>query len=154
MFPQTQGDTQNLLRAFLSEIIGTTLQICGVSGTLTPEGVPVIDATLLADNTEVLASFFTLMSQLLRKTPLYVSGCSSPLSSLFYCGIVGLTRPESQTFKAATQYLVHFVTQSRDNPELVAVVQSQGQLLVNQALRCIGKTPVVVYFNFCSDVIS
>ena len=138
MFSQSQGKTMNLIHAFLSEIIATTLQVCGFSGTLMNECVPAIDMAQLADSTEILASFLALLGQLMRKYPRLLAATSYPMSSLFYCGIVGLTRPESPTFKSAVQYLVHFITYSRDNADLVAIVQNQGQLLVNQLLRCIG----------------
>lgn len=143
MFSQTPGDAQQLVRAFLSEIIGTTLQVCGIDcSTGSLEGVPPVDVGRLAENNEVLASFLGLLTQIIRKNPKLLNGSAYPLSSLFYCGIVGLTRPESPVLKAATQYLVHFITQSRENPELVSVVQNQGPLLVAQLLSCIGKTTV------------
>jgi hypothetical protein len=140
IFSQTSSDAQQLISAFLSEIIGTTLQVCGVDcNTSTLDGVPSIDVTRLADNNEVLGSFLGLLTQIIRKNPKLLIGSSCPLPSLFYCGIAGLTRPESPVLKAATQFLVHFITQSRENPELVSVVQNQGLLLVAQLLSCIGK---------------
>ena len=144
MFGQTSGDPQELIRAFLSEIIGTTLQVCGIDcATGTLEAVPSVDVSRLAENNEVLASFLGLLTQIIRKSPKLLSGSAYPLPSLFYCGIVGLTRPESPVLKASTQFLVHFITQSRENPELVSVVQNQGLLLVTQLLSCIGMhTPV------------
>lgn len=139
MFSQTPGETQQLIRAFLSEIIATTLQVCGIDCTTeTADGVPSIDSARLAENNEVLASFLGLLTQIIRKSPKLLSGSAYPLPSLFYCGIVALTRPESPVLKAATQYLVHFITQSRENSELVSVVQHQGPLLVAQLLSCIG----------------
>lgn len=148
MFSQTSGDPQQLVRAFLSEIIGTTLQVCGVDCAGTLEGVPSVDVSRLAENNEVLASFLGLLTQIIRKSPKLLSGSAYPLSSLFYCGIVGLTRPESPVLKASTQYLVHFITQSRENPELVSVVQNQGPLLVAQLLSCIGMSAVIYFASF------
>ena len=143
MFSQTQGEASNLVRAFLSEMIKTTLQVCGLVadfGTDTTPFIPVVDLRRLAENTEVVASFLSLLAQLIRKNPQLLCGSGYPLRSLFYCGIVGLTRPEAPTLKAATQFLVHFISQSREYHELVCVVQNQGHLLVNQLLNCIGKS--------------
>lgn len=145
----TSGNTQQLIRAFLSEIIGTTLQVCGVNpGSLSPEGVPSVDVARLAENHDVLASFLGLLSQIIRKNPQLLNGSAYPLSSLFYCGILGLTRPESPTMKASTQFLVQFITQSREYPELVVVVQNQGLQLVSQLLSCIGTTFKIFSFQF------
>lgn len=156
MFSQTTGEAQQLIRAFLSEIIGTTLQICGIDcATTTQEGVPAVDVGRLADNNEVLASFLGLLTQLIRKGPKLLGGSAYPLPALFYSGIIGLTRPEAPVFKASTQYLVHFITQSRENPELVSVVQNQGQLLVNQLLSCVGMNKLsffVLYFLVPSSI--
>lgn len=154
IFSQVSGDAQQLIRAFLSEIIGTTLQVCGVDySTLTLDGVPSVDVNRLADNNEVLGSFLGLLTQIIRKNPKLLIGSSYPLSSLFYCGIVGLTRPESPVLKAATQFLVHFITQSRENPELVSVVQNQGHLLVAQLLSCIGGESPRALVEHTADVI-
>lgn len=144
MFGQTTGDAQQLIRAFLSEIISTTLRVCGINcAATTADGMPVVDVNRLAENNEVLAGFLGLLTQITRKNPQLLVGSACPLSSLFYCGILGLTRSELPVFKAATQYLVHFITQSRENTDLVAVVQNQGLVLVNQLLSCIGIFPFV-----------
>lgn len=142
---QTSSDnTQQLIRAFLSEIIGTTLQVCGIDpAARSVDGVPTVDIARLAENHDVLASFLNLLSQIIRKNPQLLSGSAYPLAALFYCGIIGLTRPESPTLKASTQYLVHFITQSREHSELVAVVQNQGLLLVTQLLSCIGHSRAI-----------
>lgn len=115
--------------------------MCGVGPSASTDGVPAVDAALLSENTDVLAAFLTLLAQLLRKSPHFLSdsaSVSAPLATLFYCGIAGLSRPESPTLKAATQYLVQFIVQSREQPQLVTAVESHGQLLVNQLLKCIG----------------
>lgn len=139
MFAQAQGEVNTLICAFLSEIISTTLKTCGLVVGVSVDGIPVVDVIRFADNTEVLASFLGLLAQLIRKNPHLLIGSAYPLTSLFYCGIVGLTRPESPTLKAAVQFLVQFITHSRENPEMVSIVQNQGHLLVPQLLSCIGK---------------
>lgn len=138
MFAQAQGEVNTLICAFLSEIISTTLKTCGLVVGVSVDGIPVVDVIRFADNTEVLASFLGLLAQLIRKNPHLLIGSAYPLTSLFYCGIVGLTRPESPTLKAAVQFLVQFITHSRENPEMVSIVQNQGHLLVPQLLSCIG----------------
>ena len=169
MYSQATGEVNNLIRAFLSEIIGTTLnvirlirlffphldinyifnflmihwlvsQVCGIESKsdLSTDHIPSVDVARLAENNDVLASFLSLLTQIIRKNPNLFSGPNNPIASLFYCGIVGLTRPESQTFKAATHFLVHFISQSRESPELVVVVQNQGLILITQLLCCIG----------------
>lgn len=139
MFSQTTGEAEQLIQAFLCEVIGTTLQVCGVNPSSgSAEGIPSVDVNRLAENNEVLTSFLSLLTQILRKSPKLLTGSSYPVSALFYCGIIGLSRPESPAMKASTQYLVHFITQSRETPELVSVVQNQGQILVSQLLSCIG----------------
>ena len=150
----SSATTQQLIRAFLSEIIGTTLAVCGVDLASSSAGVPQVDVARLAENHDVLASFLNLLSQIIRKNPqLLLSGSAYPLASLFYCGIIGLTRPESSTLKASTQYLVHVITQSRESPELVAVVQNQGLLLVSQLLSCIGGESPRALVEHTADVI-
>jgi len=174
MYSQATGEVNQLIRIFLSEIIGTTLnvirfidffsplhiswihwlafQVCGIESTpdFSTDRIPSVDVARLAENNDVLASFLSLLTQIIRKNPNLLSGPTYPIASLYYCGIVGLTRPESQTFKAATHFLVHFINTSRESPELVVVVQNQGLILISQLLCCIGKT--LVYLSIILKV--
>ena len=93
MFSQSQGETHSLMHAFLSEIIGTTLQVCGFIVPSSSAGMPVVHMTMLAENTWVLSSFLGLLSQLIRKSPQILRESTYPGPSLFYCKILALTRP-------------------------------------------------------------
>lgn len=47
--------------------------------------------------------------------------------------------PELPTVKAATAFLVNFITQSRDLPTLASVVNVCGEQLVHKVVSLIGK---------------
>jgi len=49
-----------------------------------------------------------------------------------------LSLPEAPAVKSATSFLVTFVSQSRELPQLLIVVQACGEVLVQRLLRCIG----------------
>lgn len=59
-------------------------------------------------------------------------------------GVASLTLPESGTMKAAGTMLCTYISQSRDHPALVVVVQTNGEHLVHTVLRCIGELVVIV----------
>jgi hypothetical protein len=57
----------------------------------------------------------------------------------YFAGTMTLCLPEAPAVKAATSFLVNFVSQSRELPQLLTVVQACGEQLVQRLLQCIGK---------------
>jgi hypothetical protein len=58
----------------------------------------------------------------------------------YFTGTMTLSLPEAPAVKAATSFLVNFVSQSRELPQLLTVVQACGEELVQRLLHCIGKS--------------
>lgn len=59
-------------------------------------------------------------------------------TSTYFTGTMTLSLPEAPAVKAATSFLVNFVSQSRELPQLLTVVQACGEELVQRLLQCIG----------------
>jgi hypothetical protein len=57
----------------------------------------------------------------------------------YFTGTMTLSLPEAPAVKAATSFLVNFVSQSRELAQLLTVVQTCGEDLVQRLLQCIGK---------------
>lgn len=119
-----------LMESLLRELCTITILACSSNST---------PGTSLSDHAELLEAFFNLLAQILKKTPqLFVSGEGIDLTALFQCGIMTLSLPEAPAVKSATSFLVTFVSQSRELPQLLIVVQACGEVLVQRLLRCIG----------------
>jgi hypothetical protein len=58
---------------------------------------------------------------------------------IYFTGTMTLSLPEAPAVKAATSFLVNFVSQSRELAQLLTVVQAYGEELVQRLLRCISK---------------
>jgi hypothetical protein len=68
-----------LMESLLRELCAVTILACSGSSS-TPE-------TSLSDHAELLEAFFSLLAQILKKTPqLFVSGEGIDLTALFQCG--------------------------------------------------------------------
>lgn len=57
--------------------------------------------------------------------------------------ITALGQPELPTVKAASVFLTNVVSQSREQPKLLAAVQATGEQLVHRVLRSIGQFDII-----------
>lgn len=64
---------------------------------------------------------------------------------IYFIAVLCLIIPEMQAVKAISSYLVHFIAQSRDTPQ-VTVVQTYGESLVLRLLLNLGKCNIKKLF--------
>ncbi|XP_069674561.1 importin-13 isoform X2 [Periplaneta americana] len=135
-----------LMESLLREVCSVTIMAC--SGNSNNPG------SSLSDHADLLEAFFNLLAQILKKNPqLFVSGDGIDLAALFHCGTVTLSLPEAPAVKAATSFLVNFVSQSRELAQLLTVVQACGEELVQRLLRCIGGESPRSAMEHLSDIL-
>ncbi|XP_068084761.1 importin-13 [Anabrus simplex] len=95
--------------------------------------------TNISEHSDVVEGFFNLMAQVLKKNPqLFANFEGEDMAALFQYGTLTLSIPEVPALKAASSFLVNLISQSRDIPVLLNVVQAGGDVLVHRLLRCVG----------------
>lgn len=135
-----------LMESLLRELCSITLMAC-IGSSDAPGGG-------LSDHADLLEAFFNLLAQILKRNPqLFVSGEGVDLAALFQCGTVTLSLPEAPAVKAATSFLVNFVSQSREIAQLLTVVQGCGEELVQRLLQCIGGESPRSVLEHLSDIL-
>ncbi|XP_021934017.1 importin-13 isoform X2 [Zootermopsis nevadensis] len=140
------GSQLPLMKSLLKEVCSVTLMTC--SGNSNTPG------SSLSDHADILATFFCLLAQILKKNPqLFVDSEEIDLAALFQCGTLTLSLPEASAVNAATSFLVNFVSLSREVVQLLTVVQTCGEELVQRLLRCIGGESPRLVMEHLSDLL-
>merc|ERR1719510_2212527 len=117
---------QPLLRSFLKQLVERTLK------EMQSTGNP-------SDFADLIASFFQVLSQILKKSPgLLASDNGIDLSQVFQCGCGCLGFPENGPVKYACSFLANLVNVSRDHPPLNMLVNRHGETLFMNTMQCIG----------------
>lgn len=112
-----------ILRITFQHMMDTTLTLFG-------QGI--------AEHTDIIQAFLQLLSQVLKKNASFMLNGDLDLDTLFQCGIVALSLQETPVVKAASSFIVNFITQSKESQVMTNIVTSHGERLVEQILRCIG----------------
>jgi len=113
-----------------------------------------------SDFSDLIASFFNIMSQVIKKSPGLMAnagstttGQSVDLVGLFSaaCGCLGL--PENGPVKYSAQFLNHFIGISRDSPNLSAIVNQHGSRLFQTTMACIGGESARSFTDYYVDIL-
>uniref|UniRef100_A0A0A9XGA6 Importin-13 n=3 Tax=Lygus hesperus TaxID=30085 RepID=A0A0A9XGA6_LYGHE len=94
-------------------------------------------STQASESGEVLQAYFQLTGAIAKRNLPLIPLAVDP-GQLFNLGVASLTLSESGTVKSAGTMLCTLISQSRDHPALVIIVQTHGEHLVHTLLRCIG----------------
>nr|XP_006824899.1 PREDICTED: importin-13-like [Saccoglossus kowalevskii] len=105
------------------------------------------------EHTDVIESYMSLISQLLRKCP-HVVVCEdcNPLP-IYQIGLVGLTLPETITVKSTAIFFCDFINQSSKFPLLAQIVTDYGQNLVEIILKAIGGASPRQVMDHMADIL-
>uniref|UniRef100_A0A1B6C273 Importin-13 n=1 Tax=Clastoptera arizonana TaxID=38151 RepID=A0A1B6C273_9HEMI len=121
LFGKNDSIHQSLIRSLLTVVIQTTLSLS------------------LNEHTDIVESFTQLCAQLIKKNAeLLISTEGIELAQLFNFATAALGKTEAPIVRSAVSFLSNFITQSREVPALLTVVQNGGEELVHKMLRCIG----------------
>ena len=122
------GNDQNmqpLLRSFLKQLVDRTMK--EIQSTGNP-----------SDFADLIASFFQVLSQILKKCPTLLCSEDIDLSQVFQCACGCLGFPENGPVKYACSFLANMVNVSRDYPPLNMIVNRHGETLFMNTMQCIG----------------
>ncbi|KAJ9589083.1 hypothetical protein L9F63_017628 [Diploptera punctata] len=130
-----------LMESLLRELCSVTIMACSGNN------------SNLSEHADLLEAFFNLLAQILKKNPQLFVSEGIDLTALFRCGTVTLGLPEAPAVKAATSFLVNFISQSRELAQLLTVVQTCGDELVQRLLRCIGGESPRSALEYLSEIL-
>lgn len=115
----------NLMKSFLKHICVRTIKEMNATGNP-------------SDFADLIATFFQVLSQILKKAPLLLADNDIDLVQLFQCGCGCLGFPESAPVKYACTFLAHFISVSREVPPLNNIINHHGESLFMNTMRCLG----------------
>ncbi|QQP40759.1 Uncharacterized protein FKW44_014912 [Caligus rogercresseyi] len=100
----------------------------------------------LSDHTEVVSSYFEMLSLVLKKEPQLLASQEEGgiIASVFNLALACLSLPEDVMVKYATHFLGHFINISRNHQRLLQLINNgQGQNLFMVLLKCIASSPLI-----------
>jgi len=107
----------------------------------------------LSDNTDLIDCFFGMLSQVLKKqVGLFVNN-EMDSNILVQCAIHSLMMPEQHPVKSAASFLTQLVTVSRDIDSLVPLINTHGESLFTQIMRCIGGEANRTFLDYFTDIL-
>ena len=106
-----------------------------------------------SDYSDLIASFFCIVSQVIKKSPVLLTTEGVDLVGLFNaaCGCLGL--PENGPVKYSAQFLNHFIGISREHQALTAIVNQYGSRLFQTTMACIGGESARSFTDYYVDII-
>ncbi|KAL3269998.1 hypothetical protein HHI36_009055 [Cryptolaemus montrouzieri] len=141
MFSQDE-DIVAITKEALSEIVNTTIEMCFQYN----------ENNVLSEKSDVMEGFFTMLSQLVKKSPQHIFSSNIDTTVLFQCAILGLALPEIQNLKACSSFLVNFIILSRDLGQS-NTVQAYGESLVMRILLSLATSAPRHSIEHFSDII-
>lgn len=111
-------------------ISGLLVQLCSKTFTLVPQGA--------RDHTDVIEGFLTMCKSILRKQTLLLVHEQIQLSSVFECGLIGITMPEDHTIKSSCAFFVAWISNSDKHSSLQQCLQQHGKSLLELVLKAIS----------------
>ncbi|KAG8185093.1 hypothetical protein JTE90_029705 [Oedothorax gibbosus] len=90
------------------------------------------------ESTNVIESFLQVLEQIIKRAIVFFKVEAVNPLVLFQFGVAALNLPEKPTVKAASGFLAEFITHSREVPNMLNVVNSQGEMLIRQVMKVIG----------------
>ncbi|KAK9881689.1 hypothetical protein WA026_017206 [Henosepilachna vigintioctopunctata] len=141
MFSRDEDVVPITLQA-VTEIVIVTLEMCSQYN----------DINMLSEKSDVMEGFFSLLSQLMKKSPRHIFKNNIDTASLFHCAILTFSLPEIHTLRACSSFLVNFITQSRDL-EQADVIQNFGENLVLQLLLTLGTNAPRHCLEYFADIL-
>ena len=106
-----------------------------------------------SDFSDLIASFFGIMSQVIKKAPALLATEGVDLVRLFTaaCGCLGM--PENGPVKNSAQFLSHFIGISREMNQLSAIINHHGEALFLTTIRCIGGESARSFTDYYVDIL-
>ncbi|XP_054707972.1 importin-13-like [Uloborus diversus] len=119
----TDEDQRGALSGFFAEICDHTIQLSMKD---------------FRESTVIIESFLQMLEQIVKRAIVFFKHDAINPLVLFQFAVAALNLPEKPTVKAAAGFLAEFITHSREVPNMLNVVNNQGEVLVMQVLKVVG----------------
>lgn len=85
-----------------------------------------------------MEAFFNFNAIIVKKIPIIYSDANVDCKKLILIALKAMTLPENGPCKYSTQFLSHFVLQSRNYMNMTSIVLENGDQLINTTIMCIA----------------
>ena len=128
------------LRSLLTELATTSLN--------TIQAAP-----SLSDQADLIDSFYSMLSQVLKKQAGLFLHQSLPAGALLGLAIQALAMPEQHPVKATASFLTQLVGQSSEVESLAPLVTAHGEQLFMAVIKCVGGAASRSYIDYFTDIL-
>jgi len=128
------------LRGLLAELVTITLVSVRSSGTL-------------SDHADLIDCFYAMLSQVLKKQSGLFLCATLDTTLLLQAAISCLTMPEQHPVKSAASFITQLVSVSREVEPLVPIVNTHGETLFMQVIKCVGGEASRSYIDYFTDIL-
>lgn len=92
----------------------------------------------LSEIVDTVSMFYTCMSNLIRKLPQSLEPKEIPYDRLFFYALKAMTLPEYGPICKSVQFVSNFVLQSRNFPQMTAIVLERGEEILSTCWMCVA----------------
>lgn len=105
-----------------------------------------------SDVTELFESFYAMNAHVVKKLPMAYAETNIDCAKLLAYATKSITLPENGPMKYGTQFLTHFILQSRNHPCMMQAILNGGESLVRTTLMCIGSHSPRTQVDIFADI--
>merc|ERR1712106_10574 len=121
-------------------------QLCSVS-------LATIQTASLSDHADLIDCFYSMLGQVLKKQPGLFLSPNLDTTLLMQAAISCLTMPEQLPVKSVAGFINHLISVSREVEPLVSIVNTHGEQLFMQVIKCIGGDASRSYVDYFTDIL-
>jgi len=128
------------LRELLSELVNISLANIRISA-------------VISDHADLIDSFYAMLAQVLKKQPGLFLYQNLDSTTLLQAAISCLTMPEQHPVKSVASFLSNLISVSREVEPLVPLINSHGEALFMQVMKCVGGEASRSYIDYFTDIV-
>merc|ERR1719509_536044 len=117
------------------------------------EGMVAPLRSLLTDQADLIDSFYSMLSQVLKKQAGLFLHQSLPAGALLGLAIQALAMPEQHPVKATASFLTQLVGQSSEVESPAPLVTAHGEQLFMAVIKCVGGAASRSYIDYFTDIL-
>jgi len=128
------------LRGLLSELVNITM-------------LAIRNAATISDHADLIDCFYAMLGQVLKKQPGLFLSPNLDTTMLLQAAISCLTMPEQHPVKSSASFISNLISVSREVEPLVPLVNTHGEALFMQIIKCIGGEASRSFTDYFTDIL-
>jgi len=128
------------LRELLSELVNISL-------------ANIRNTAVISDHADLIDSFYAMLAQVLKKQPGLFLYQNLDTTTLLQAAISCLTMPEQHPVKSVASFLTNLISVSREVEPLIPLVNTHGETLFMQVMKCVGGEASRSYIDYFTDIV-